>query len=117
MKEVNREELVPNKEYLLEGLTYDNNNNLIPIRPAYKMTATFEKLEEIPDSNGFKFAFFNNFRKFNIKKTCGYDVHLNLCWKFYEKKGETIQQDMETRALNKIIQSVLNDEYFKIDFI
>jgi hypothetical protein len=117
MQEVDRENLEAGKEYYIICLTEDDNKNLVPNKAIPKLIATFEKLEATENSNGFKFTFFNFFREINKLKNIGYDVQLNLLWKFYEVKKNTIQQQMENRALNLIIQKILGDEYFKIEFI
>jgi len=117
MEEINRENLEVGKEYYIVCLTEDDNKNLVPNKAIPKLIATFEKLKELESSNGFKFTFFNFFREINKPKNIGYDVQLNLLWKFYEVKKNRIRQQMEDRACNLIIQKILGDEYFKIEFI
>ena len=117
MQEINRENLKVGKEYYIECLTEDDNKNLVPNKKIRKSIGIFEKLDATEHSGDFNFAFFNFFRKFDEPKNFGYDVNLNLLWKFYEVKKNKIQDQMEIRACNLIIQKILGDEYFKIEFI
>lgn len=116
MKEVKRENLHAGKQYYLEGLTYDNNKNMVPCNPAYKMVAIFVKAEAIysnaEQSNGFKHMFFTDFIKPNAPINSGYDVHLNLLWKFYELEKYDIQNTMEERAYNLYLQQIIGDKWF-----
>ena len=51
-------------------------------------------------------ALFSDFRGVNETIFEGYDVQLNYWWKFYEVKKFKIQQNMEMRACNKILQNI-----------
>lgn len=119
MIEVKKEDLKVGKEYYIVCLTEDENRNLVPNKTIRKSIGTFEKLEEWQShlNNRFKFIFFKFYRSLKETKFSGYSVRLNLLWKFYEVKKIIIQQDMETRTCNLIIQKILGDEYFKIEFI
>lgn len=51
-----------------------------------------------------------------IERPCGYvNFSYSIARKFYTlvSKKKEIQQSMETRALNKIIQKIIGDELFK----
>jgi hypothetical protein len=121
MEEIEQDKLEPGKLYYIESLTYDYNYEF-PNRPKIidktypKVMGIFFKLEETT-TNGYKLAFFKNFKKINEEVSNGYDVHLNDLWKFYEVKKYKIQEYMETRACNLIIANVINDEYFKMEFL
>lgn len=119
MIEVKKEDLEVGKEYYIQCLTEDENKNLVNDKHSNKLIGTFEKLEEWEShsNNGFKFIFFKFFRSVNQNIFLGYNVRLNLFWKFYEIKKHVIQQNMETRACNLFLQEVLGDQYFKIEFI
>ena len=58
---------------------------------------------------------FNNFRNIKNKhyKSLGYDVQLNSLWRFYEIIEDKIQNDMESRAIAKVLKQVTGDEYFR----
>jgi len=116
MEETTRENLEIGKTYYIENLIHDYNNKIIRNYSYPKTIGTFVKSEESEHSNGFKFVFFKNFkvihnRDFSVYD--GYDVHLNLFWKFYEVKKYKIQTNMEIRACNMILQKIIGDEYFQ----
>jgi hypothetical protein len=120
MKEVFKKDLVPGKEYYMECFTSNENSVLILNNPPYKMIAKFQKLCNpsfiFPD---YQHSCFTNFRKiqYKDKKTFGYYVELNDLWKFYEIIEYKVQQDMEKRATDAVLQQILKDEYFKLEFI
>jgi len=116
---VSRENLQTGKEYYIESLTYAADEvTMIPNKSIEKLIATFDKLEApIRYDNGFKFAFFKYYRSVKDRDNDpGYDVQLNLLWRFYEVKKNHIQWQMENRALNIILHNVIGDEYFYIEF-
>jgi len=112
MKETLRENLEIGKQYYIQCLTEDKDKNYVPALHISKSIGTFLKLEEMEGSNGFKFAFFDNFRELKENNFSGYKVHLNLLWKFYEVRKYKIQNDMEMRACNLILQKITGDQYF-----
>jgi hypothetical protein len=112
MKETLYEELEPGKTYYIECLTEDENKNYIRNMSIEKLIATFVKYEEIEYSNGFKFAFFKEFRSIREDVRKGYDVRLGLLWKFYEVLKHKIQNNMEERGCNLILQNIIGDPYF-----
>ena len=117
MEEVSRENLKTDEEYYIECLTEDNYKNIIPNKNIPKLVGTFINLKDIIFNNHPKLACFSYFREINNPKFIGYDVELNGLWKFYKIKKHIIQNAMEKRACNLIIQKILNDPYFNIDFI
>jgi hypothetical protein len=119
MKEVKKEDLIHGKEYYLECLTTDKNNEFVPHYPPYKMIARFDKLDIVGKESNYKFAYFENFRKIEFKKdkNVGYNVNLNIFWRFYEIIQDKIQSDMERRAYNMVLQEVVKDEYFRLEFL
>ena len=113
MLELNKEQLIKGKEYYLECLTYANDNiTLIPLEPPYKMIARFDRLDY--KYTTYPYACFNNFRNIKNKdyKSLGYDVQLNSLWRFYEIIEDKVQNDMENRAITKVLKQVTGDEYF-----
>lgn len=116
MQEVTQENLISGNEYYLECYTHDERRKMVLIDTQYKMIARFDKLE----TNIFDYVMpcFSNFRKIRDKnKNTGYNVTLNNYWKYYEICKERIQTDMENRSVNQIIQNLIRDEYFRIDFL
>jgi hypothetical protein len=108
MQEVQREHLIPGKEYYLQSF----EESCLPPHKPYKMIARFNKLA--PSERDFLWACFSNFRniKCKNKKNYGYNVELNLCWRFYEISSNTVQKNMEKRAYNMVLLQIVNDEYF-----
>ena len=119
MKEISPEKLVINTEYYLECFTDDDeNDDRIPLEPRYKMIARFEKMETSIFTD-CKFPSFTQFRKLEHKNDVdvGYRVTLNNYWKFYEISEPNVQKNMERRAYNRVLQQIMNDEYFTTEFI
>ena len=120
MQEINRDDLEIGKPYYIESLTYaDNNNNInnLILNDSYpKVFATFEGYNKpSPLFPNVRFVNFKNFKHINQERIVdGYDVSLNLLWKFYEVKKYKIQQDMETRACNLFLQKIIGDPHFKM---
>jgi hypothetical protein len=117
MEEVLRENLKSNEEYYIECLTEDNYKNIIPNKNIRKLIGIFLNLKNNIFNNYPKLVCFCNFREINNPKFIGYDVELNGLWKFYKIKKHLIQNAMEKRACNLIIQRIVNDPYFNVDFI
>ena len=118
MKEVKENNLISGKEYYLECYTIYKKDNKYEYHPAHKRIAKFFNLED----NNFnqKIYNFNNFRyiKYEIYKNKGYDVNLHSnYWKFYEIIKNKVQKDMEKRAYDIILQQIIKDKYFKLDFL
>lgn len=113
MLEIAKDKLICGKEYYLEAIHIDNNNNnIIRSNPPYKMIAKFCKLDIL--DNKYLICHFNNFRRIRYKniKNFGYDVELNNFWKFYEIIENKIQTQMENRALEMIFEKTVKDQYF-----
>jgi hypothetical protein len=116
MQEVNRENLVPGKEYYLQNF----EPSCTPPQKPYKMIAKFEKLVQSFWNPDWYWACFNNFRKLEDKNdpTCIRHVELGYHWKFYEIQRDKVQKNMENRAYNMILLDLIQDEYFRpIDII
>lgn len=115
---VSRENLRPGKEYYIECLTYaDDDVTLIPNKHIEKLIATFDKLGTTQQGYGFTYAFFKYFKEVKLSDVVrGYDVQLNLLWRFYEVKKKHIQWKMENRVLNTILRNIIGDDYFYIGF-
>jgi len=110
MQEVNRENLVPGKEYYLQDF---ETRYKTPQKP-YKMIAKFEKLRESFCDPEFIWACFTNCRKLEHRNDTSYGrpVMLSDTWKFYEIIQDKIQKNMENRAYNMVLQQIVKDEYF-----
>ena len=110
MQEVNRENLVPGKEYYLQ----DFESGYDPPQKPYKMIAKFEKLVQSFWNPDFNWACFTNFRKIEHRNdpSCIRRVELNYKWRFYEILRDKIQKNMENRAYNMVLQEIVKDEYF-----
>jgi hypothetical protein len=110
MQEVDRENLIPGKEYYLQNF----EPMCMPPHKPYKMIAVFEKLEASSVIRVFSWACFSNFRKIENRneKNCNRYVVLNSHWKFYEIPRQKVQKNMETRAYNMILLDLIQDEYF-----
>ena len=110
MQEIQRENLVPGKEYYLQSF---EPSQLPPNKP-YKMIAKFKKLKPCAGFAVFMFTCFTNFRNIEHKNdsTYGYYVELNLNWRFYEIAHDKVQKNMEKRAYNMVLLKIVNDEYF-----
>lgn len=121
MKEISKENLIPGKEYYIECLTTGKNSDtLVSCSPIYKMIAKFEKLDTLDlTTSDYKFSYFTNFRKIKYKKNknLGYRVHLNIFWKFYEIVEDKIQESMEKRSYNMVLQEIVKDEYFTLEIL
>jgi len=116
MNEIHRDNLEIGKIYYIVCLTDDVNGNLIPNKLHSKLIGTFLKHEDYY-GNGFYHTFFKNFRKIDEDISKGYEVHLNLYWRFYEAKKYDIQRNMENRALNLVLRNIIKDEYFYIEIL
>jgi hypothetical protein len=110
MQEVDRENLIPGKEYYLQNF---EPTHMPPHKP-YKMIAVFEKLEASSGIRVFSWACFSNFRKIENRNdpNCNRYVVLNSNWKFYEISKQKVQKNMETRAYNMILLDLIKDDYF-----
>lgn len=121
MQEISKENLIPGKEYYIECLTSGKTNDtMVPCNPIYKMIAKFEKLDTIdPTISDYRFSYFTNFRKIKYKKNknLGYRVYLNTFWKFYEIIEDKIQDSMERRSYNMVLQKIVKDEYFTLEIL
>ena len=106
MEIVKRSNLIPGREYYIQCLTNDEYNNVVVNVAIDKLIGTFVLI----DQEGF--AHFRYFRTIKEDLQCGYPVGLGNLWNFYEVKKHRIQQDMEYRALSKIMQEITGDEYF-----
>jgi hypothetical protein len=116
MQEVNRENLVPGKEYYLQCFEPSCQP---PYKP-YKMIAKFENLIESYWNPVWQWACFTNFRKLENRKQsiCSRRVELGYHWKFYAISSDTIQKNMENRAYNMVLIDIVSDEHFKpVDII
>ena len=114
MQEVDRENLVPGKEYYMQCF----ERSCVPPNKPYKMIAKFEKLVDTdPEYTAFpwQWARFTKFRNLKHKNdpTYGRCVQLNLAWRFYEITRDKVQKNMENRAYNQILLDLIGDEYFK----
>lgn len=121
MQEISKENMIPGKEYYIECLTtVENSDILVPCSPIYKMIAKFEKLDTVdPTISDYRFAYFTNFRKMRYKKNkkLGYRVYLNKFWKFYEIIEDKIQDSMERRSYNMVLQEIIKDQYFTLKIL
>lgn len=119
MQEIKKENLIPGKEYYLEAFTTDDNDNFVRHSPRYKMIAKFDKIHAPNSITGYMFSYFTNFREITYKnyKNYGYDVRLNNFWRFYEIIEDKVQTNMERRAYNMVLQKVIKDEYFTLEFV
>lgn len=108
MQEVPRENLIPGKEYYLQCF----EESCLPPHKPYKMLAKFKNLA--PSERNFVWACFSNFRSIKCKNkpNYGYDVELNLSWRFYEINSHKVQKNMENRAYNMVLLQIVKDEYF-----
>jgi hypothetical protein len=111
MQEVNRENLVPCKEYYLQCFEPSCE---APNKP-YKMIAKFEKLIQSYWNPNWYWACFNNFRNIEHRNdpSCIRRVELGYHWKFYEIPRNKVQKNMENRAYNMVLLDLIQDEYFK----
>lgn len=112
MQEIVQSQLESGRQYYLEALTLDKNNNKIC---SYKSIATFSHLlcmnNDFPD--GPKWACFKYFQQIENKLCKGYDVRLHESWwKYYEVKKHNIQQNMETKVCDIMLRDITGDEYF-----
>ena len=103
MQEVERENLVPGKEYYVENTLY-----------RLKRIAKFDKLL-IYDGGSMRWACFNNVREIKYKNfpTDGYSSCMGYNCKFYEIASREVQKNMENRAYNRVLLDHVKDEYFK----
>ena len=123
MQSVDREKLEINKLYYIEYMTHDDNNNIIPNKNISIMVGFFKKLLPIypfgmQPWNSAVFSWFdisnmkyiiceNDATKYIIR-----DVELNFLWRFYEVKKFQIQRNMESSAVNLLLQKIIGDQYF-----
>ena len=105
MNVVERADLVSGREYYIECLTQHNNGNVIRNVIIKKLIGTFDRYRE-------GWSHFNHFREIKQDITLGYDVKLGTLWNFYEVKNHRIQNEMESRALVKIMRKIIGDEWF-----
>ena len=110
MKEVNRENLVPGKEYYLQSF----EESCLPPNKSYKMIARFEKLKPSSGFIPFMLSCFTNFRIIKHRNYHDYirNVELNYNWRFYEIASHEVQKNMEQRAYNMVLLNIIGDEYF-----
>jgi hypothetical protein len=106
MEIVKRNNLIPGREYYIQCLTYDEDNNIVVNVAIDKLIGKFVSI----DQEGF--AQFRYFRTIKEDLQSGYPVGLGNFWNFYEVKKDRIQQDMEYRALQNIMREITGDEYF-----
>jgi len=112
MQEIFQSQLEKDKEYYIESLSLDDNKNIICV---HKCIATFKNLEYIyiNEINGLKWSCFKYFREIGDNILDSYDVQLHeLWWRYYEVKKHQIQQNMETKVCDILLQDVTGDEYF-----
>ena len=104
MQEVNRENLVPGKEYYLKRFKYRQQKSI----------AKFEKLITFNEDSKW-WACFSNVREIKYKNdpTSGYYMSIGYDWKFYEIASYEVQKNMEKRAYNQVLLDLIQDEYFK----
>lgn len=123
MNPIDRENLEIGKIYYIECITYDHNNNVVPNNIAVKMAGIFKgfNLIDVWYTPPWKEAIFDWFNVSKLKyiknvndvyniKT--FTVNLNYQWRFFEVKKYKMQSDMESRAVNLYLQSIINDKWF-----
>jgi hypothetical protein len=103
MQEVDRENLVPGKEYYVENTLY-----------RLKRIAKFDKLL-MYDGGSKRWACVNNVREIKYKNfpTHGYSSCMGYNCKFYEIASREVQKNMENRAYNRVLLDLVKDDYFK----
>lgn len=114
MQEVKIADLIQGNEYWMECFTNNDEQQLVPHKKRYKMIAKYDTCSVT--KNGLTLANFTNFREIKYKnfKDYGYTVSLNnYYWKFYKTVKNKMQDNMESRAHNTILQRVIRDEYYK----
>lgn len=110
MEEISRDILEVDKEYYIVSIVYDANNTIMEKLP--KHIATFKKNEDSIFSN-HKMSHFSNYRCLRDKDTfVGYDVNLNIHFKFYQRTSHKIQEQWERRTTNLILQNITCDQWF-----
>ena len=123
MNPIDRENLEIGKIYYIECITYDHHNNVVPNNIAVKMAGIFKgfNLIDLWYSQPWKETIFDWFNVAKLKyiknindvyniKT--FTVNLNYRWRFFEVKKYKMQSDMESRAVNLYLQSIINDKWF-----
>ena len=107
MQEVSKENLVPGKEYYLQGFS----RMCLPPNKPCKMIGSFEKIVHLYIER----ICFTNFRSLKQRNepSCGRSIELALHWKFYEINGPTIQKNMENRVYKEVLLDVIQDEWFE----
>jgi hypothetical protein len=123
MNPIDRENLEIGKIYYIECITYDDHNNVVPNNIAVKMAGIFKgfNLIDVWYTPPWKEAIFDWFNVAKLKyiknindvyniKT--FTVNLNYRWRFFEVKKYKMQSDMESRAVNLYLQSIINDKWF-----
>ena len=107
MQEVDRENLIPGKEYYMQCFA----PMCLPPNKPYKMIGTFEQIVHLYQER----ICFTNFRKLEHRneQSCGSNIELARHWRFYEINGPTIQKNMENRAYKQVLLDIVKDEYFK----
>jgi hypothetical protein len=117
MNEVKREDLKVGKLYYIETLTHDENGRLIANAGVSKHVGIFIELEYLGYSTNMYNAVFDRFRlsKFNTIKdaedSTKFRVSLNRMFRFYEVKKFQTQFDMESRAVNLILQNITGEKF------
>jgi hypothetical protein len=105
MNLVERKDLKPGQEYYIECLTQDNSGNVLKNTNIEKLIGEFDRYSE-------EWSYFHYFRGIKEDISLGYDVRLGTLWNFYEVKKHRIQNEMESRALVKIMRGLTGDEWF-----
>jgi len=115
MIEVLPENLEVRKKYYIECLTYDENNNITIYIPSYRSTGIYMKYRLTESPFNHRIVYFKNFRRINCQNPLfeGNAVKLNKLWRFYEVQKDQIQNNMEKRAINMILQRIIGDKYFQ----
>jgi len=117
MNEVKREDLKVGKLYYIETLTYDENGVIIANAGVSKHVGIFIELEYMGHSTNMYNAVFERFRlfKFNtmtdIENVTKFRVSLNRMFRFYEVKKYQTQFDMESRAVNLMLQNITGERF------
>ena len=114
MKHVLPENLIPGKEYYIQSMEMDIEQNLVPRKTIPKMVGTFVKLDFYHNSSEINllFAYFFNYRYItDYESKVGRIVNLNKFWYFYDVEKYKIQEAMENRAVNTILRKITGDKY------
>jgi hypothetical protein len=107
MQEVNRENLVPGKEYYVQCFA----PSYAPPNKPIKMIGKFETLCNLYR----ELTCFTNFRTLEQRNdpNSGRCIQLALHWRFYEINVPTIQENMEKRVYKQVLSNIVKDEYFE----